>query len=169
MEYDTIVVPNCETLRSTTLERLEKFKEAGGRIIFMGSAPTLCDAIPSNRSELLAEKCERIDFTRASILTALESDRTLTIRYADGDLCDDLIYQLRKDENCSWLFVCCDKEPYNKDLCHNDDIRITIPGEHTVTLYDTQNGDIYPANVTYVNGNTVINEVFYGYDSKLNK
>ncbi|MBR4287006.1 MAG: hypothetical protein IKT55_04800 [Clostridia bacterium] len=169
MEYDTIVVPNCETLRSTTLDRLEKFKEAGGRIIFMGSAPTLCDAIPSNRSELLAKKCESVDFTRASVLTALESDRTLTIRYADGDLCDDLIYQLRKDENCNWLFVCCDKEPYNKDLCHNDDIRITIPGEHTVTLYDTQSGDIYPADVTYVNGNTVINEVFYGYDSKLYK
>ena len=169
IEYTTIIVPNCETLRSSTLERLEKFRESGGRIIFMGSAPTLCDAVPSQRSEFLAEKCEKIDFSRAAILTALEKDRTLTIRYDDGDLSDHLIYQLRKDVDCSWLFVCQDKEPHNKDLCHSDDIRISIPGEYTVTVYDTQNGDIYPADVTYTNGNTVINEVFYGYDSKLYK
>lgn len=169
MEYTTIVVPNCETLRSSTLERLEKFRELGGRIIFMGSAPTLCDALPSDRSKLLADKCEKVDFSRAAILTALEKDRTLTIRYDDGDLSDHLIYQLRKDVDCSWLFVCHDKEPYNKDLCHSDDIRISIPGEYTVTVYDTQNGDIYPADVTYTNGNTVINEVFYDYDSKLYK
>ncbi len=169
MEYTTIVVPNCETLRSSTLERLEKFRELGGRIIFMGSAPTLCDALPSDRSRLLADKCEKVDFSRAAILTALEKDRTLTIRYDDGDLSDHLIYQLRKDVDCNWLFVCQDKEPFNKDLCHSDDIRISIPGEYTVTVYDTQNGDIYPADVTYTNGNTVINEVFYGYDSKLYK
>ena len=169
MEYSTIIIPNCETLRSTTLERLEKFKEAGGRIIFMGSAPSLCDALPSQRSKLLAEKCETVDFSRSAILTALENDRTLTIRYDDGDLSEDLIYQLRKDEDCSWLFVCKDEEPYNKDLCHNDDIRIIIPGEYAVTVYDTQTGDTYPADVTYTNGNTVINEVFYGYDSKLYK
>jgi hypothetical protein len=30
MEYDTIIVPACETLRSTTLERLEEFRKNGG-------------------------------------------------------------------------------------------------------------------------------------------
>ena len=169
MEYSTIIVPNCETLRSSTLERLEKFREAGGRIIFMGSAPSLCDAVASRRGIDLAEKCEKVDFSRSAILTALEKDRTLTIRYDDGDLSDNLIYQLRKDEDCSWLFVCKDKEPFNKDLCHSDDIRITIPGEYAVTIYDTQTGETYPADVTYASGNTVINEVFYGYDSKLYK
>ena len=169
MEYSTIIVPNCETLRSTTLDRLEKFKEAGGRIIFMGSAPSLCDAVASQRSKILADKCETVDFSRSAILTALEKDRSLTIRYDNGDLSSNLIYQLRKDVDCSWLFVCQDKEPHNKDLCHSDDIRIIIPEEYTVTVYDTQTGEIYPADVTYQNRKTIINEVFYGYDSKLYK
>ncbi len=169
MEYETIIVPNCETLRATTLERLEKFRDMGGRIIFMGSAPTLCDAVESNRGKLLAQRSENIDFSRSAVLTALESDRTLTIRYDDGSLTDYLIYQLRKDVDCSWLFVCPDKEPYNKDLTWSQDIRITIPGEYTVTVYDTQSGNTYPADVTYSNGKTVINEEFYGYDSKLYK
>ena len=169
MEYSTIIVPNCETLRATTLERLEKFRENGGRLIFMGSAPTLCDAVETERGKLLFDKSEKVDFSRSAILTALEPDRTLTIRYDDGSLTDYLIYQLRKDVDCSWLFVCPDKEPHNKDLAWSEDIRITIPGEYTVTVYDTQNGETYPADVTYLNGKTVINEEFYGYDSKLYK
>lgn len=53
MKYDVIVVPGCETLRSSTLDRLEKFREDGGRVIFLGEAPTLEDAQPSDRGERL--------------------------------------------------------------------------------------------------------------------
>ena len=45
MEYDAIVVPGCETLRKTTLERLEQFRENGGKLIFMGDAPSLVDPV----------------------------------------------------------------------------------------------------------------------------
>lgn len=169
MAYDTIIVPNCETLRESTLERLEKFREMGGRLIFMGSAPTLCDAVASDRGKSLYDLSERIDFSRSALLTSLESDRTVTIRYENGALTDYLIYQLRKDTDCSWLFVCPDKEPHNKHINRSDDIRIYIDGEYSVMVYDTQNGDIYPADVTYQNGKTIINEDFYGYDSKLYK
>lgn len=169
MEYSTVIVPNCETLRSSTLERLEKFRKDGGRLIFMGSAPTLCDAVESERGKKLFEKSEKIDFSRSALLTSLDCDRTLTIRNSRGELTDHLIYQLRKDCDCAWLFVCGDKEPFNKDLASKDDIRITLPFECAVTVYDTQNGNTYPADVTYLNGKTVINEVFYGYDSKLYK
>ena len=41
MTYDAVIVPGCETLRSTTLERLEAFRQAGGRLIFLAEAPTL--------------------------------------------------------------------------------------------------------------------------------
>lgn len=169
MEYSTVIVPNCETLRSTTLERLENFRKAGGRVIFTGCIPTLCDAVKSERGNLLADKCEKIDFSRSAILTALEKDRTLTIRHKNGSLTEHLIYQLRKDNDCAWLFVCPNEEPGNKDLTGKSDIRISLAGDYTVTVYDTQNGETYPADVTYANGKTVINEEFYGYDSKLYK
>ena len=35
MAYDAVVVPACETLRSTTLERLEAFRAAGGKLLFI--------------------------------------------------------------------------------------------------------------------------------------
>ena len=61
------------------------------------------------------------------------------------------------------------KEPHNKDTDRGRDVKITVDGEYIVTIYDTQKGDEYPADVTYINGKTVINEHIYGYDSFLYK
>ena len=169
MEYDTIIVPACETLRSTTLERLEEFRKNGGRLVFLGAAPELCDAVASERGKALYDMSEHIDYTRSALITAMEKDRTLTIRYDNGSLTDDLIYQLRQDDDCKWLFVCHDKEPYNKDIDNGDDIRITINGEYGVVIYDTENGTIVPAQYEIKNGKTVISDHIYGYESRLYK
>ena len=169
MEYDTIIVPACETLRSTTLERLEEFRKNGGRLIFLGAAPKLCDAVASGRGKALYDISEHIDYTRSALITAMEKDRTLTIRYDNGSLTDDLIYQLRQDKDCRWLFVCHDREPYNKDIDRGDDIRITINGEYGVVIYDTENGNIISANYEIKNGRTIISDHIYGYESRLYK
>ncbi len=169
MEYDTIIVPGCETLRSTTLDRLEQFKKSGGRLIFLGDAPTLCDAVESDRGIALYNESEAIDFTRSAVVTALEKDKLITIRYADGRLTENYIYQLREDGDCRWLFVCNNKEHYNKHVDCGRDIRITVDGEYGVLVYDTLSGEIYPADFEYKNGKTVISEEIYSYDSKLYK
>ena len=169
MEYDVIVVPGCETLRSTTINRLTKFKEKGGKVIFMGGAPTLCDAVESDEAKYLFDKCTNIDFSRSSLLNALDDNRTVTLRYADGRLSEHLIYQMRKDNDCNWLFVCHDAEPYNKNVDRGNDIKITVVGEHSAQLYNTQNGDITDLEVVYKNGNTIISYKLYGYDSLLIK
>lgn len=169
MEYDTIIVPACETLRSTTLGRLEEFRKNGGRLIFLGAAPKLCDAVASERGKALYDISEHIDYTRSALITAMEKDRTLTMRYDNGSLTDDLIYQLRQDEDCKWLFVCHDKEPYNKDVDGGDDVRITINGEYGVVIYDTENGEIISADYEIKNGKTVISDHIYGYESRLYK
>ena len=56
MSYEVIIVPHCEILRSTTLERLEAFQKAGGEIIFLGEPPTLVDGVFSDRAKKLADK-----------------------------------------------------------------------------------------------------------------
>lgn len=169
MEYDAVIVPGCETLRSTTLERLEDFNAAGGRLLFLGSAPTLENAVPSKRGEALYNKAAKAEFSRSAVLTALDDTRALTIRCADGRLSDKFIYQLRRDENCSWLFICPDREPGNKDLDQKDDLRITLNGEFAAEEWDTETGEVKHVAVAYGNGKTVISKVLYGYDSMLLK
>ena len=169
MEYDAIVVPECETLRSTTLERLEKFRENGGKLIFMGSAPVYEDGIPSERGKKLYAESTVISYDKAKLLTALDGNRTVTLRLANGNLSEKFIYQLRKDGTSRWLFIsrCC--EPYNKDVVDESELRISVKGEFTPYVYDTISGDIRKIACEYKNGCTVISKTLYDYDSLLLK
>lgn len=169
MEYDTIIVPGCETLRSSTLDRLEAFKRQGGRLIFIGSAPELCDAQKSQRGIALYEKSEQVDFTRSAVADALEEEKIVTIRHNDGRLTDRFIYQLREDADCRWLFICNNKTSYNHHVDCGRGIKITLEGEYGVIVYDTQNGETYPADFKIEKGKTIISEHIYSYDSKLYK
>ena len=76
--------PGCETLRSTTLERLEAFHRAGGRLIFLGDAPRYAEAKPDERGECLYEQSRRTEFSREALLDALEPVRLIDIRDEDG-------------------------------------------------------------------------------------
>ena len=169
MEYDAIIVPGCETLRKTTVERLEQFRKNGGKLIFMGDAPSFVDAVPSDYAKSLFEKSEKIDFSRASLLTALHDVRTLTIRYADGKLTDNYIYQMREDNDCKWLFICCSKEPDNKHIDNGKDIQIILNGTFSPEIYNTENGEIEPIKAEYREGKTIIRYRIFSYDSILLK
>ena len=167
MEYDAIIVPDCETLRSTTLERLEKFAADGGKLILMGDAPVFIDGIPSDKGKVLYDIANVIQYDKAKILDALEADRTVTLRLANGRLSEKFIYQLRRDGSTSWLFIsrCC--EPYDKDVCDKNKLRISVKGEFTPYIYDTISGEISSVACEYKNGCTVIEKTLYDYDSLL--
>lgn len=167
MKYDAIVVPDCETLRSTTLERLEKFALDGGKLIFMGNAPKYENGAPSKRGAALYEKSTVVQFDRAKILECLEENRTVTLRLANGRLSDGFIYQLRRDGSTEWLFVCRCVEPYNKDVTSYSDLKISIKGEFIPCVYDTINGNTEPIKCEYINGCTVVSKRLYDYDSLL--
>ena len=169
MAYGTVIVPGCETLRSTTLERLEAFRDAGGRLLFLGNAPALENAKPSARGRALWEKSERAEYAHAAVLAALEPDRLVTMRYDNGRLTDEFLYQLRADTDCDWLFIAHTKEPGNKDLPSRRRVVLTVKGEFAPTVYDTAAGDTRPLGADYADGNTVMKVVLHGYDSLLLK
>lgn len=167
MEYDTIIVPGCETLRRTTVKRLSSFCEKGGKLIFIGNAPTHCDAVRTDEIEPLYNKSHRISFSRNELLSSLEDVRTVSIRYNNGKLTNKYIYQLRRDKNCSWLFIAPMKEPKNKDVDIYETINITLFGEYSPEIYDAQSGEIIPCPVRYENGSTIIKTDIFSYDSLL--
>ncbi|MBR2906522.1 MAG: hypothetical protein IKC26_00570 [Clostridia bacterium] len=167
MAYDAVVVPACETLRASTVERLEAFQRAGGKLIFMGSSPKWMDAVPSDVPAALYEKSERISFSRSELLCALEEVREVEIRNNEGAYTEDMLYQMRLDGTDRWLFVCKGAFPVNKDLSMHGLVVIRVPGLYTVKLYDSLTGDIRDQRVTYRNGKTEIVVDAYGYDSFL--
>lgn len=168
MAYDVIIVPGCETMRTTTYERLESFRANGGKVIFLGSAPKLLDAVPSDRPEMLAKKAGGIlPFNRGALLSALDKFRTVEIRNNSGELSDNLIYQLRCDGDDRWLFIAQGKHPYNKDVSRRQGVQIRVKGKYRVTLYDTLGGTTREITCTHSGNDTVIPYNLYGHDSLL--
>lgn len=184
MAYDVVLVPNCRTLRSTTLDVLEKFAEAGGRVIFTGELPFLEDARPSDRGRKLAEKTEIVSFGRVQLLEALDVFREIEILEADGTASTNIIYQMREEGADRWLFLAHANRTENPesaifdhsgaltrkrnvDLPVQEDLTIRIRGEWNVTVYDTLTGEIYKAAVCHKNGNTILYKTMYDQDSLL--
>lgn len=169
MAYDTIIVPACETLRSTTLSRLEAFKAAGGRLIFLGKAPTLCDALPSERGKALYEQSENVEYARAALLKALEPEKLVDLRFIDGRAADRYMYQMRQDTDGRWLFIAHTREPVNKDLSSRAHVILRVKGEFAPVLYNTETGETAPLGADYENGATIVKTILHGYDSLLLK
>lgn len=166
MSYQTVLVPDCITIRSTTLDRLEALVDAGGRVIFAGQVPYLVDAAPSDRARKLAKKCMCVQFNRAELLAALEDDRLVEIRDDKGKYSSNLMYQMRRDGDRQWLFICHVNRKRNV-LDKREKYYITIKGLHKVTLYHTITGEIVPYEAQELDGNTMLKVHIFAEDSLL--
>ena len=166
MQYRTVLVPGLYTIRSTTLDRLEAFHRAGGRVIFMGRIPQLVDALPSDRASQLATQCLCLGKSRSELYAALESDRLLDIRCADGRRPDNLLYQLRRDNGAEWLFLC---HAYNKkqNLAQGEAYTVRLKGHFSAELYDTATGAISALTVQQVRSDTLLDLTLFAHDSVL--
>lgn len=167
MSYDVVIVCGCETLRSSTLQRLNEFQEAGGELLFIGECPRYIDAEISNKQETLYKKSKKINFQATTILHALEPYRFLDIFLDDGSRTDGILHQLRKDGEYLWLFAANGKKPQCKDVDDGKLVRFIIKGEWRLTLYDTMNGTICEVPACYRNGTTILERRWYIHDSML--
>lgn len=175
MNYKTVIVPDCITLRKTTLEILEKFKENGGNVIFAGNCPKYIDAVKSDAAEALYNKSVVVPYNRTDILAALKDSKIVDIKNSTGIPTDNLIYQMREDNTCSWLFIAnakhmSDEHPFipdRKEKTNAQHITISIDGMFVPTLYDTLDGTIKEIPYEIKSGKTIINYARYQSDSIL--
>ena len=166
MDYNVIIVPNCVTLRKSTVEILSKFREKGGEVIFFGDAPSLVDALPSSEGEVLYNSCEHYNFDKVNILNALQKHREVDILNDRGFRTDHLLHQLRIDGDEKWLFI-CHIHRRNNDFEHSEYIKVIINGEYIPTLYNTITGECVSVQYKHINGKTEIERRFYAEDSLL--
>jgi len=170
MGYDVLIVPSMKTIRRSTLDRIEAFRNAGGRVIFLGTAPEYLDGQKSALPHRLWEQCEQLDFERLPLLNALSPVRELEIRNSSGAEVQNLLYQLREEEDGSrWVFIANADKPVNPDIPRSELLRIRIKGKWAISLYDTIKGTINSHHAKISEGDTVINVLFYEHDSLLFK
>ncbi|MDR0314317.1 MAG: hypothetical protein LBI14_12075 [Treponema sp.] len=169
MNYDVIIVPAMETIRASTLDRLEAFRGQGGKLIFLGPAPVFVDAVPNDRAATLYEQSEHIEFEKYLILKALEEYRDIRIRDGSGANTRDFLYQLREEGQARWLFVCHADRERNFDNPHYGDYRIQIRGEWQITEYNTIDGTNGSLDTEISAGWTCLKTRLWDHDSLLLK
>ncbi len=169
MQYDAVVVPDLITIRSSTLKFLEEFGKAGGKVIFAGRVPELVDARPSDAAGKLAAECIRTAFDRYDILQSLEDERTFDIRKENGMRAENLLYQMREEKSCRWLFVSHAFRTEPVDLPRPEKLLFTVKGAFRPVLYEALTGEICGIPYEIKDGKTLIRREMYQYDSMLLK
>jgi hypothetical protein len=181
MAYDAVVVPALHTLRETTLVRLEEFRSAGGRLIFLGGCPKYVDAYPSDRVRALYDSGECLSFERAALLNALRGLRFLDVVLPGGNRASHLIYTLREDKTGKWLFIATARWQPSPDVdiprqgikfnvsqkYEAEILRFSMEGEYALEVYDTLTGGIRRLPAVYRDGKTLFRRRWYMHDSLL--
>ncbi len=167
MEYDAVILCGCRTLRRTTVERLEAFREAGGTLLCIGEAPKYMDGEASEVPGLLYEKGQKTSLLPEALWKALEPFSLMKILREDGSRETGLLHQFRQEGECRWLFAANGHNPECKDIDGGRVLRFVLRGEWELTLYDTGSGAIVPVSAEYEMGNTVLERRWYMHDSML--
>ena len=174
MKYDCIVVPAIDTMRSTTLERLEKFTAEGGKVIMLGKPASFVDAVASDKVSMASKNWECLDIDYTALIESLEPYRFVDFISANsGSRCGNFVHQLRDDgENGEkWFFIChgenLEQRGQFKSCQDFDDVRLTFKGCFDILEYNTLTGEIYTPTHTTKNGKTYLNHRFYAQDSLL--
>lgn len=101
--YDAVLVPEMETIRSSTLRLLSAFAARGGRVLYLGKAPALVDAEPSKAA------AEAYKAFAPTTLETLAKDLAFVRRVSVADRrgeCAAVLYQERECGDGLALFLC---------------------------------------------------------------
>lgn len=181
MAYDVIIIPGSHTLRSSTVERLEAFVQAGGSLLLLGDDPRLIDALPAEDKLLpLLDCARRIPSTKDALLAALEPHRMVDIRNDHGIRSHQYITQIRQDGADRWLFIANGTVPQSHDIIPANDLMglfnptqqqayVRIKGHFNPQIYDTLTGEISPLPARIEGQWTCFVRNMYAHDSLLLK
>ncbi len=136
--YKLIVVPECETLLRSTVELLQRFLDAGGKVIAMRRHPAKIEG--KDASEIKALFAHRnvalISPTRTELEDTLRAllARRISIHGESGREVAPVIYQERRQRGASYVFL------VNRDRESGHRLTIELAGEGGVERYDLETG-----------------------------
>ncbi|MBR5528422.1 MAG: hypothetical protein IKV97_05400 [Clostridia bacterium] len=147
MEYDTVVLPNLITVQSTTAKILKEFMSCGGRVIVLGSSPTMLDGKEDINGALhFLDSAETASSSDILLSILPKSDYRFNCEY------DDRSVFIRKsdDENESFFFL------FNSDCSDSRPGVLTVNGTVNAEIWDGFERSRTPVFCEYSEGNTRI-------------
>ncbi len=170
MNYSTILVPGCKTIRRSTFNLLKEFSDKGGKLIFAGECPVFIDAVRTDEVLELYNKSITVDYEKLAILSALDREATARVYTGSGESATGFVHQLRKDNDVYWFFLAHYERSYHKptvDMARADHLTIVFDGKYKPTLYNTIQGTTEDIPYEIKDGKTYIHKRIYQFDSLL--
>jgi len=105
--YKAVIVPPLRTMRASTVALLERFRAAGGTVVFAGPAPAYVDARPSSAAQTFAAACPQAPAKGPQLAHSVEAvSRRVSILDPQGRQIIPALHLLREDRDALYLFVC---------------------------------------------------------------
>ena len=165
MVYDAILVPDCLTLRASTLEILKKMQKSGTRVVFSGEIPSLIDGERSADAARFAEGCECISHSREALLDAFGNLYGFRLTES-GAATDRYIGCERRIGDDRWFFF-TPAATFDKSKLDARPVELTVCGEYKPEIYDTFTGKRGVPAFEQKNGLTRVFLSLFEYDSAL--
>ncbi|MFW5845931.1 MAG: hypothetical protein ACOCXJ_06875, partial [Planctomycetota bacterium] len=143
MVYDAVLLPDLLTLRRSTLQALQGC--APERVLICGAEPTRLDAEPGGTGlgQALAD-LHHIPWSRAAVVQACESWRTVGVQTHAGGERRSVLYQLRQLPDGERILFCCNRQRESAPSHHGHGDqrpdRLYLPGRWRVRELDTATG-----------------------------
>ncbi|MBQ7183326.1 MAG: hypothetical protein IJR97_05005 [Clostridia bacterium] len=167
MTYDAVIVPACETIRSTTLDALRALRDGGGKVIFLGSVPKYVDALPSREAAEFSEKCECLPWDRERLNESLLPLREIRVLDRKGYPAPTLLTALRSDGDGRALFISHYRPARRGAPDKKEEYLITVKGCWDLQVCDTLTGEIRPFKAQRGENETNFTWNCYSQDSLL--
>ena len=158
--YDAVFLPNLRTIRSTTLSRLQRFAEAGGKVFVGGEGPSLVDASKPPKAPGI-EGSISVPWTRYHILKALNLLKDIRIETEGGADSQTLLYQIREDGLDRFVFIC------NTERKAAVSTKVFLRGRWDIQVMDAFTGQTWTLDVTQIDSWTGFPYHFDGTSSLL--
>jgi hypothetical protein len=137
--YKAVLVGNMTTIRTSSLELLDKFVKAGGKVIFAGDPPSFVDALKSEKAAELALRSIKIPYDKNAIVNEAVKYVEPSVQVIDratGKGIDSVYCQVRKDSYRKYVVL------MNMNRVKGfTGVLIRIPGNCGVTEWNCTSGE----------------------------
>jgi len=141
MRYSTVLVAGMDSLRSTTLQRLQEFVNAGGRVIFAGDPPAYIDSLASDTGRVLSESCQQVAFEEDALIAELNGHCAEAVSITleeSGEVAREVFCQLRRSGEEAYLSI------LNMQREGSQSIEISLTGtdKFNIEEWNLESGDV---------------------------
>lgn len=140
MDYKVLVIPPVLTIRSSTLDRLERFTDAGGTVILLGQAPSLVNGVNSVRAVQAAHFWTHCAGSKRALLSALAPWREIELM-KEGRRVMGPVYQLREEEDGTRILFLCSTNHDPDSQTDGVGATLRIRGQYHLEAIDTETGE----------------------------